>query len=58
MDKTFDDVERHRNEEDGNQACGQHPAEDGEAKQYPAMRTGSCRHDEWKHAEDKRKRRH
>ena len=58
MDETFDDIERDWNQKDRNQACGQHPAEDGESQQHSPMRPGAGRHDQWKHAEDECERRH
>ena len=58
MEETLNDVERDRDKEDGNEACGQHPAEDSEAQQNSSMRAGACGHDQRKHAENEGERRH
>ena len=46
MHQVLDDVEGDRNEKDRNQACGQHPAEDGEAEQDPSVRPGASSQDQ------------
>jgi hypothetical protein len=58
MDKTLNDVEGHGDKKDGDDACGQHPPEDGKAEQHPTMRAGSSRHDQRQDAENEGERRH
>ena len=56
--QVFDDVEADRNQEYGDEACSQHPAEDGETEKDSPVRSGSRSQDEGDDTEDKRKCRH
>ena len=56
--QVFDDVEADRNQEYGDEACGKHPAKDGETEKDSPVRPGSRSQDEGDDTEDKRKRRH
>ena len=58
MHEILDDVEGDRNEEDRDQACGQHAAEHSKAKEHPSVRAGAGRHHQREHAEDECERRH
>ena len=56
--ETLDDVVGDRNEEDRNDARGQHATKHGKAKQHTTMRSGARRHDQRKHAENECEGRH
>lgn len=58
MHEILDDVEGDRDEKDRDQACGQHPAEHGKAKQDPTVRSSAGRHDQREYAENEGERRH
>ena len=58
MHETLDDVECDRNEEDRNDARGQHATKHGEAKKHTTMRSGSRGQHKRKHPENEREGRH